>query len=71
MSAEMTAYEQLSTLERERIDHEASETLYAVFNAAHSAVGWCGDVDEECWKSGLPVMREALARLMLRLRALA
>jgi hypothetical protein len=65
----MTAYEQLSGLERDRVDHEASETLYAAFNAAHNATGWCGDVDEECWKAGLPVMREAMAGLVLSFRA--
>lgn len=64
----MTSYEQLSTLERERVDTEAGETLYAVFNAAHNAVGWCGDVMQECSDAGLPVMKEALARLILRTR---
>lgn len=64
----MTEYERLSTLERERVDHEASETLYAVFNAAHNATGWCGDVMEECWKAGLPVMKETMAKLILRTR---
>jgi hypothetical protein len=62
------AFERLSPLERERVNAEAAETLYAVFNAAHCATGWCGDADEECWKAGLPVMREAMARLMLRTR---
>lgn len=64
----MTAYEQLSELERERVHHEASEALYAAFNAAHNATGWCGDHDERCWKAGLPVLQEAFAKIMLRLR---
>jgi hypothetical protein len=62
------AFERLSTLERERVESEARETLYSVFNAAHSATGWCGDVMDECWQAGLPVMRETLARLILRTR---
>lgn len=64
----MTSYEQLSNLERERVDTEASETLQAVFTQAHCAVGWCGDVMDECWQAGLPVMKETLARLILRTR---
>lgn len=63
-----TAYEQLSPLEKQRIDSEASDTLYAVFNAAHCVTGWCGDLEPECWTAGLPVMRETLARLILRSR---
>lgn len=63
-----TAYEQLSDLERERVNHEASEALYATFNAAHNATGWCGDVDDKCWTAGIPIMREAFAKLVLRLR---
>jgi len=63
-----TALEQLSTLERERVETEARETLYEVFNAAHNATGWCGDVTEECWIAGLPIMKETLARLILRTR---
>lgn len=64
----MTAFEKLSTLERERVESEARETLYRVFNAAHSAVGWSGDIMEECWGAGLPIMRETLAALVLRTR---
>ena len=64
----MSEYEKLSNLERERVDSVANDTLYAVFNAAHYATGWCGDVDEECWKAGIPIMKEALAGLMLRSR---
>ena len=64
----MTALEQLTDLERARVKSEASETLYAVFNAAHNATGWCGDVDSECWQAGLPIMTETLARLILRTR---
>ena len=63
-----TFMEQLSNLERERVKSEASDTLYEVFKAAHSATGWCGDVDDDCWRAGLPVMEEALARLVLRTR---
>lgn len=64
----MSEYERLSPLERERVDYDASETLYAVFNAAHNETGWCGDVMSECWKAGLPVMKEAMAKLILRTR---
>lgn len=64
-----SAYEQLSTLERERVDHEAAETLQAAFDAAHSAVGWSGDIMVECWQAGLPVMKEAMAKLVLSYRA--
>lgn len=64
----MTKYEQLSSLERERVDHEASEALYAAFNAAHNATGWCGDLMDECWKAGLPILREAFASIILRTR---
>ncbi len=62
------AYKQLSSLEKERVDSEASETLYAVFNAAHNATGWCGDLSDDCWQAGLPIMKEALAKLVLRTR---
>jgi hypothetical protein len=68
MDSTTSAYEQLSALERERIDHDASETLYAVFNAAHNATGWCGDIMQECWGAGLPVMKETMAKLVLRTR---
>lgn len=64
----LAAYDQLSTLERERVDHDSSETLYAAFNAAHQAVGWCGDIMEECWAAGLPIMKETMAKLVLRTR---
>lgn len=64
----MSALEQLSDLERARVIHDASETLYSVFNAAHNATGWCGDVMEECWKAGLPIMQDTMAKLVLRTR---
>ena len=64
----MTAYELLSNLERERVESEARDALYEVFRAAHNATGWCGDIQDECWQAGLPIMREKLARLMLRTR---
>jgi hypothetical protein len=63
-----TAFDRLSSLERERVESEANETLYQVFNSAHNATGWCGDIMQECWQAGLPVMRETLARLILRTR---
>jgi hypothetical protein len=63
-----TAFDRLSSLERERVESEANEALYHVFNAAHNATGWCGDIMQECWQAGLPVMRETLARLILRTR---
>ena len=64
----MAALEQLTDLERQRVKTEASETLYAVFNAAHNATGWCGDVMSECWQAGIPIMEETLARLIIRTR---
>jgi len=64
----MSDYERLSPMERERVDHDAEKALYEAFNAAHNAVGWCGDIMEECWKAGLPVLKEAFARIILRTR---
>lgn len=42
-------YDRLSPLQRQRVDSEAAKTLREVFEAAHDAVGWCGDVMDECW----------------------
>lgn len=64
----MTLFEQLSGLEQERVESEARETLYQVFLAAHNATGWCGDMLDECWQAGLPLMRETMAKLILRTR---
>ncbi len=64
----MSAYDDLSDLERERVASEAFEALHAVFRAAHEATGWTGDLMEECWMAGLPIMKETLARLVLRTR---
>ena len=64
----MSALEQLSDLERQRVQTEAYETLTAVFHAVHEATGWCGDVMEKPWEVGLPIMQETLAKLMIRTR---
>lgn len=64
----MSDFDRLSPLERERVESEAREAVYQLFNAVHCATGWCGDLDDECWYAGLPAMRETLARLILRTR---
>ncbi|MBR1230180.1 hypothetical protein JQ600_35385 [Bradyrhizobium sp. AUGA SZCCT0176] len=64
----MAAYDNLSTLERERVESEARSTLQQVFDAAHAATGWSLDTKDECWQAGLSVMREAMAKLILRTR---
>lgn len=63
-----SSYERLSPLERERVDWESNKTLHETFAAAHSAVGWSGDVMSECWQAGLPIMKEAIADVTLRHR---
>lgn len=65
----MSAYEQLSPLERERVDYDAGVTLHAVFDALHAATGWCGDLTNESWLAGIPVMKEAIAKIVISYRA--
>ena len=59
----MTCFEQLSQLDREKVDHHASLALNAVFTAMHEQTGWCGDVMREYWDAALPAIREEMAKL--------
>jgi len=65
---EMSAYEKLSNLERERVDSEAIKAVRESFQAMHEATGWCGDLERVNWDAALPVIKEAMAVLVLSYR---
>jgi hypothetical protein len=60
----MSAFEQLSPLDRQKVDHHASLALNAAFTAMHEQTGWCGDVMREYWDAALPALREEMAKMI-------
>ena len=60
---QMTTFEMLSPLDRQKIDHYASKALTDIFGVLHEETGWCGDIMPECWDAALPLLREAMAKL--------
>ena len=59
----MSVFEQLSPMDRQRVDHHASLALNAAFSAMHEETGWCGGVMREYWDAALSAIREEMAKL--------
>lgn len=64
----MSAMEQLSPLERQRVRTDAITALDQIFSAAHEATGWCGDVVTESREAAMPILEEWFAAYTLTSR---
>jgi len=59
----MSAFEELSSLDQQKVGSDAGAALEAVFKAMHEHTGWCGDIMPEYWEAAYPVLREAMAAI--------
>ncbi len=59
----MGAFDELSSLDQQKVGGDAGVALEAVFSAMHEHTGWCGDIEPCYWEAAYPVLREAMARI--------